>query len=327
MKHSLLLFTNGAALEGQALEDFISEDDEGPLHEIYEMFGQRHHVFDNVAWGQEQVQQLLQKIDQLLSEPASSACEPLALGPPPPELKEMRLVLLGLAGAGKSSSGNSILGSDKFKARCGFNAVSTEAKCNVQGANVLGREVYVVDTPGFSDVGMKPKKLFKCIMRSVLQLTAGPQAFIIVVRVGRVGMRKEAKLLELIPRLFDLVASKFTMVLFTHGDDLGGEKIETLIEENSTMSTLVEKCDQRYMVFNNKSRAILQIEQLFKMIDAMVQASGQDYCDSRIFKLTTAEEIRAFLKKKWKEIRHFFTRITRPENREGEMSEEQMPLM
>ncbi|KAK7880377.1 hypothetical protein WMY93_032988 [Mugilogobius chulae] len=301
MRRSLLLFTHGAALEGQALEDFISEDEVSRLPEIFTRFGERHHVFDNVAGEPDQVQTLLQKIQRLLCPLSCSkqmSCSLiLCLSPEDIELHtELRLVLLGLPGAGKSSTGNTVLGPNKFKTSCGFNSVSIVSECKTE--TVLGRQVKVVDTPGFSDEAMKPKKLFKCIIKSVLELTVGPHAFIIVVRLGRMNPR-DTKLLELIPKLFDEVASKFTMVLFTHGDDLGDENIEDLIKNNNTMKTLVQTCERRYFVFNNKSRDRLQVRQLFEKIDQMIQNSGEDQCNSRIFELTTPEKIKEFFKQWW----------------------------
>ncbi|KAJ0069146.1 hypothetical protein NL108_018680 [Boleophthalmus pectinirostris] len=236
---------------------------------------------------------------------------PPGIGPEDVDLhRDLRLVLLGLPGAGKSSSGNTILGPKTFRASCGFDPVSTEADCKT--AMVQGRRVTVVDTPGFSDEAMKPKKLFKTIMKSVLRLTAGPHAFIIVVRLGRMN-RRDAKLLQLMPKLFDECASKFTMVLFTHGDDLRGEKVQDLIKENDTIQTMLQKCEKRYCVFNNKSSDPQQVRDLFNKIDNMVQASGEDQCNSQIFKLKTAE-IREFFEKRWKEIHAFFSRITRTNN-------------
>ncbi|XP_072301508.1 GTPase IMAP family member 9-like [Eucyclogobius newberryi] len=221
-----------------------------------------------------------------------------------PEDRELRVVLLGLPGAGKSSSGNTILGPNTFKASCGFNTVSitAEKKCAI----VMEREVKVVDTPGFSDEKLTPKKLFKSIMKSVLGLTRGPHAFIIVVRLGRVN-RRDTKLLELMAKLFDEVASKFTMVLFTHGDDLREERIEDLIRENETMKVLIEKCNRRYAVFNNKSRDRLQVRELFMKIDDMVQKSGEDHCNSQIFKLTTADEIKQFFQELWMKMGSCFS--------------------
>lgn len=341
MSRSILLFTFGEALKGRPLKDFIYEDDEGLLPDIFSMFGQRHHVFDNEAWGPEQVQELLQKSDRLqagfASEPAvrpslqhrpvrdagqtpDPALVQVGLGGP----RSLRLVLLGLPGAGKSSAGNTILGTDKFKTSCGFNAISTESVDKT--ATVLDREVTVVDTPGFSDTKIKPKKLFKRIMKSVIRLFDGPHAFIIVVRIGRVFSR-DAKLLELIPKLFDEDASKFTMILFTHGDNLGTENITQLISDSKIMESLVKKCNQRYTVFNNKQQDTrnnkLQIQQLLDTIDAMVRASGQDHCTSQIYK-TTAEEIRALLKERWEKIKDIFTKFFRPTT---DSDEETQPMM
>uniref|UniRef100_A0AAV2J4H2 GTPase IMAP family member 8 n=1 Tax=Knipowitschia caucasica TaxID=637954 RepID=A0AAV2J4H2_KNICA len=327
-------------LKEVSLEDFILEDDVSPLPDIFTRLQKRHHVFDNEAWGPEQVQGLLQTINTeffpglgpavLDLGPADHDLGPavldlgpadLDLGPAALDLAELRLVLIGLPGAGKSSSGNTILGQNLFKASCGFDPVNTQAERKT--GTVLGREVTVVDTPGFSDVGIRPKKLFKRIMKSVLELTKGPHAFIIVVRLGRVHCR-DTKLLRLIPKLFDKTASKFTMVLFTHGDNLGTENVDVLIDRNTTMSTLVQMCQRRYCVFYNKSSNRHQVHDLFQQISIMVEASGHPQCDSQIFKLTTAAEIKLFLEELWEKCKAKFTSCFRP-NKDDE-DEERVPL-
>ncbi|CAL9684985.1 unnamed protein product [Knipowitschia caucasica] len=337
MERSLLLFTYGAYLQGESLKDFILEDDVSPLPDIFIWLEKRHHVFDNEAWGPEQVRGLLQTIYTeffpglgpavLDLGPADHDLGPAVhdLGPADHDLAELRLVLIGLPGKGKSSSGNTILGQNLFKASCGFDSVSTEAECKT--GTVLGRKVTVVDTPGFSDEGISPEKLFKRIMKSVLELTKGPHAFIIVVRLGRVHCR-DTKLLRLIPKLFDEAASKFTMVLFTHGDDLGTENGDDLIDRNTTMSTLVQMCQRRYCVFYNKSSNRHQVHDLFQQISIMVEASGHPQCDSQIFKLTTAAEIKQFFETLWERWGAMFTSFIRPkeDDEDEDEDEEMVPL-
>ena len=58
------------------------------------------------------------------------------------QLSELRIVLLGSRDAGKSSAGNTILGRDEFDLR-------RAAQCVKRRRDVAGRQVTVVDTPGW----------------------------------------------------------------------------------------------------------------------------------------------------------------------------------
>ncbi|XP_078140210.1 GTPase IMAP family member 4-like [Centroberyx gerrardi] len=59
--------------------------------------------------------------------------------------KALRLVLLGWASSGKSASGNTILGRDEFLQG------RRSSRCVSGHAQVAGRQVTVVDTPGWTD--------------------------------------------------------------------------------------------------------------------------------------------------------------------------------
>ena len=58
-----LLFTRGDALEGQALEDFILEDEDTAAS--CSTFSDRYHLFNNQSGGREQVRELLEKTGHL----------------------------------------------------------------------------------------------------------------------------------------------------------------------------------------------------------------------------------------------------------------------
>src|SRR4029434_9737038 len=60
-----------------------------------------------------------------------------------PPLSEFRVLLLGCRYAGKSSSGNTILGRDEF------NTVGRTAQCVKRQGQVAGRQVTVVKAPGW----------------------------------------------------------------------------------------------------------------------------------------------------------------------------------
>lgn len=186
-------------------------------------------------------------------------------------MEERRVVLLSLPGEGKSSCGNTILGSDRFRTDCSFQHVTTVSESI--SAMVENRQIMVVDTPGFSAAVLTPRKMYNEILNSIKKADPGPHAFIIVVRIGRIT-EANIKLFEMLPIVFGKGALKYTMIIFTHGDQLKGRSINNLIIEDHRMSKLVSMCENRYCVFDNtKTTNREQVRHLLMKIDRMVTAN------------------------------------------------------
>uniref|UniRef100_A0A147B4V5 GTPase IMAP family member 4 n=1 Tax=Fundulus heteroclitus TaxID=8078 RepID=A0A147B4V5_FUNHE len=65
-RFSLLLFTHGDRLKKQTIEQFISKS--SALEEFVMAFSNRYHVFNNEVQNEEQVRQMLEKIDGMIQE-------------------------------------------------------------------------------------------------------------------------------------------------------------------------------------------------------------------------------------------------------------------
>uniref|UniRef100_A0A673HW54 AIG1-type G domain-containing protein n=1 Tax=Sinocyclocheilus rhinocerous TaxID=307959 RepID=A0A673HW54_9TELE len=163
----------------------------------------------------------------------------------------LHLVMLGRTGAGKSSTGNTILGRQAFSLMKSYKSVTREI---AKRATVSGRKVSVVDTPPFFETEMNPEQLMTEIARSVYLSSPGPHAFLIVFNVNMKITEQEQKIPQMIETMFGEGVLKYSIILFTHGDLLRGESMEQAIEKNNALRRLVDQCDGRYHVFNNKDQ-------------------------------------------------------------------------
>ncbi|XP_066580134.1 trichohyalin [Amia ocellicauda] len=194
-------------------------------------------------------------------------------------LSELRIVLLGWCGAWKSSSGNTILGRKQFKTRIvdeKWEIVGETRWCKKGQAEVAGRQVTVVDTPGWCPwyfVQANPELVKQEIVRSVSLCPPGPHALLLTIPVGWVFIKeKERRAVQEHLELLSETVWRHTIVLFTGGDRLGDTTIEQHIERGGEeLQWLVEKCGNRYHVLNNSNRGDgTQVTELLDKIEEMV---------------------------------------------------------
>ncbi|KAG5845536.1 hypothetical protein ANANG_G00140200 [Anguilla anguilla] len=157
---------------------------------------------------------------------------------------DLRLVLLGGRNSGKSSAGNTIL------RRSTFAIGKVKSRCTVGTRKVAGKEVTVVDTPGWDYfMAAIPKEIKQETERSVSLCSPGPHAFLLTIPVGSDVRLK--RLDEHMLLLGDIVW-RYTLVLFTCGDRLAGSTIEEyIVSIGGGLQRLLGKCENRYHVLNN----------------------------------------------------------------------------
>nr|XP_055037887.1 GTPase IMAP family member 4-like [Misgurnus anguillicaudatus] len=188
-------------------------------------------------------------------------------------MDEVRIVLLGKQGAGKSSSGNTLLGQNLFKTAAHTDRVTQT--CSEKTSTVDNQSITVVDTPGWPD-SLSETEIKEEIMKCIDMCSPGPHVFLLVLPIGRFT-NEEINTVSDILKEFGNEAFKHTILLFTRGDDLEEKSIEDYLENtHQDLKNILEKCLGGYHVFNNRDKSNQsQVSSLLQKINHMVDKNNK----------------------------------------------------
>uniref|UniRef100_A0A8C3CNS8 AIG1-type G domain-containing protein n=1 Tax=Cairina moschata TaxID=8855 RepID=A0A8C3CNS8_CAIMO len=198
---------------------------------------------------------------------------------------EMRLILAGKAGGGRSATGNTLLGECVFESKLSTQPVTVS--CVKAQGHWDGEDFTVVDTADIFNPGGASSEVHQEIIRCISLSSPGPHALLLVTQVGRFT-KEDEEAAERLQDIFGADVFRHTIVIFTRAEELGERSLHDYVSctHNKALQKLIESCENRYCSVNNRATGAErdhQVMELMGMVRCMVRVNGDRYYSNEMY--------------------------------------------
>ncbi|VDI33411.1 Hypothetical predicted protein, partial [Mytilus galloprovincialis] len=193
---------------------------------------------------------------------------------------ELRLIVIGKTGVGKSALGNFICGKEGFHSESGAGAVTqccSHIKCFIHN-----RQVTVIDTPGIFDTEHEKDFVETQIRHCIGIGSPGPHAILFVMSLDERFKEEDNRAIREFLKFFGKTMLNYVLVVFTHADVLErrNKSLEEYLKTSPTkLRDLLQSCGNRYLHLNTRSEGKERdkyLEILFSEIDKIKLKNFED---------------------------------------------------